>query len=89
MSRIPPVLTVDAVATHLAVDTHTVYRLLATGRLVGFKVGSAWRVTESALLVFMQADAVSAPVPAPAFVPPADPDEFTRTLSRIHQRRFS
>lgn len=88
MSRgIPRVFTVDAVARHLDCAEHTVYRLLASGRLVGFKVGSAWRVTEAELLAFMQRTAVTPSVPPPVFLEPADPLAFDRLLPK--QRVFS
>lgn len=36
-------LTVEEVAERFGVNTTTVYRLVARGRLPGFKVGSQWR----------------------------------------------
>jgi excisionase family DNA binding protein len=80
VSGIPRVLTVDAVAVHLACAEHTVYRLLTSGRLVGFKVGTAWRVTETALLAFMWRAAVPPVLPPPSFTDPADPSTFDRLL---------
>lgn len=86
-AAIPRVYDVEAVATSLACDEHTVYRLLKAGKLVGFKVGSAWRVTEPELLAFMQRRAVAASVPAPPFLPPADPLAFEQLIPT--KRRFS
>lgn len=85
--NIPRVLTVDAVAAHLACAEHTVYRLLTAGKLVGFKVGSAWRVTEAELLAFMSRTAVTPVLPSPTDQPPADPLAFERLLPK--QRVFS
>jgi excisionase family DNA binding protein len=77
---IPRVFTVAAVAAQLDCAEHTVYRLLTSGRLDGFKVGSAWRVTETALLVFMGRAAIEPAIAAPAFEPPADPLAFERLI---------
>lgn len=82
-TAIPRVLAVPAVAAHLACAEHTVYRLLTTGRLVGFKVGSAWRVTEAELLAFMQRTAVTPALPAPPDVVPVDPQAFDRLLPKV------
>lgn len=82
MSAIPRVLTVEAVAASLDCAEHTVYRLLTSGRLKGFKVGSAWRVSEPELLAFMQRAAVAPASPAPAFEPPADPLAFEQLLPK-------
>lgn len=87
MSAIPNVLTVEAVAAHLDCAEHTVYRLLLAGKLVGFKVGSAWRVSETELLAFMQRTAVAPALPAPVDQPPADPLAFERLLPK--RRVFS
>ena len=87
MNGIPRVFTVDAVAAHLDCAEHTVYRLLTSGRLKGFKVGSAWRVTEEALLAFMRRAAVAPPPAPPEFLEPPDPLAFDRLLPK--QRVFS
>lgn len=79
---IPRVLTVEAVAAHLDCAEHTVYRLLTSGRLKGFKVGSAWRVSEPELLAFMGRDAVAPMVPEPDFEVPPDPAAFDRLLPK-------
>lgn len=87
MTSIPRVFTVEAVAAHLDCAEHTVYRLLTSGRLVGFKVGSAWRVTEAELLAFMQRTAVAPALVPPAVLEPPDPLAFERLLPK--QRVFS
>lgn len=87
MSAIPRVFTVEAVAAHLDCAEQTVYRLLTRGTLKGFKVGSAWRVSEPELLAFMARQAVAPPSPAPELEPPADPLAFERLLPK--QRVFS
>ncbi len=87
MSAIPRVFTVESVAAHLQCAEHTVYRLLTSGRLVGFKVGSAWRITEAELVAFMSRAAVTPALPPPQFTDPADPLAFERLLPT--QRVFS
>lgn len=42
-------LTVRDVAAELSVNPETVKRMLQSGRLSGYKVGSHWRVTSTAL----------------------------------------
>lgn len=37
------IFTLDEVAAYLKVGKRTVYRLAATGRIPGFKVGGGWR----------------------------------------------
>jgi excisionase family DNA binding protein len=43
LSDITPVLTVRDLSNYLRVHPSTVYRLLKTGQLPAFKVGSDWR----------------------------------------------
>jgi excisionase family DNA binding protein len=43
LSDITPVLTVRDLSDYLRVHPSTVYRLLKTGQLPAFKVGSDWR----------------------------------------------
>jgi len=43
LSDITPVLTVRDLSTYLRVHPSTIYRLLKTGQLPAFKVGSDWR----------------------------------------------
>jgi len=42
-------LSVAEVARWLNVDERTVYRLVQSGRILGFKVGSQWRFNEEIL----------------------------------------
>lgn len=42
-SQVNTALTVKDVAKVLSVDEKTIYRLVQTGRLPGFKVAGAWR----------------------------------------------
>lgn len=41
---VTPLLTINGVAAHLAVSTKTVRRLIASGDLAAFKLGSQWRI---------------------------------------------
>ena len=43
LSNIAPVLTVRDLSNYLKVSPSTIYRLLKTGQLPAFKVGSDWR----------------------------------------------
>jgi excisionase family DNA binding protein len=43
ISDIPPILTVRELAQCLKVHPSTVYRLLKTGQLPAFRIGSDWR----------------------------------------------
>jgi excisionase family DNA binding protein len=43
LAEIPPVMTLKDLAEYLKVHPSTIYRLLKTGQLHGFKVGSDWR----------------------------------------------
>lgn len=52
----PQVYTVPELAKILKVNPQTVYRALEAGRLRGFKVGSAWRVSQEALDGFMRGE---------------------------------
>lgn len=42
-------LTPQEVATELAVDRETVYRLISAGQLPAVRVGSLWRISREAL----------------------------------------
>lgn len=44
---IESVLTVPEVAEYLRVNQRTVYRLVVTGKIPGFKVGTTWRFKRS------------------------------------------
>lgn len=52
-----PLLTTSDVARRLKVIDETVLRLLRAGDLRGFKVGAAWRVYQSDLENFIEANA--------------------------------
>jgi excisionase family DNA binding protein len=54
-------LKVSEVAQELQVDRDTVYRLIKSGKLKAFKVGSDWRITEKALEEFIRKNTFSAP----------------------------
>jgi len=43
ISDIPPILTVRELSEYLKVHPSTIYRLLKTGQLPAFRVGSDWR----------------------------------------------
>jgi excisionase family DNA binding protein len=43
------ILTISELSTHLRVHPTTIYRLLREGRIPGFRVGSAWRFSRSAI----------------------------------------
>jgi excisionase family DNA binding protein len=52
----PQVYTVPEVAAILKVNPQTVYRLLSAGKMRGFKVGDAWRVSQEQLEAFMRGE---------------------------------
>jgi excisionase family DNA binding protein len=43
------ILTITELSVHLRVHPTTIYRLLREGRIPGFRVGSAWRFSRSAI----------------------------------------
>ncbi|MUM77624.1 helix-turn-helix domain-containing protein [Pseudodesulfovibrio sp. F-1] len=51
--RPPLLLTVREVADLLRVHQRTAYRLIIDGRIKAIKIGSQWRVTEPALMEFI------------------------------------
>lgn len=62
-------LTIQDVAAHLQVSSHTVRRWLRTGELRGYKIGRGWRVAPEELRSWIAAHAHSldgAPAAAPA-----------------------
>ena len=59
----PTVYTVKEIAEMLKVSEMTVYRLVKSGKLDGFKAGGAIRVTEEALRDFFKAASATAPKP--------------------------
>jgi len=50
----PNLLTVREVADHLRVHQRTAYRLITGGSIKAIKIGSQWRVRESALMEFLE-----------------------------------
>jgi excisionase family DNA binding protein len=52
----PKTYTVDEVADILKVHTRTIYRMLERGEMRGFKVGTAWRVSQESLDAFMRGE---------------------------------
>ena len=42
-SDLPPIMTVKELAEYLKIHPSTIYRLLKTGQLPAFRVGSDWR----------------------------------------------
>ena len=44
-----PVLTVNELSDYLKVHPSTIYRLLKTGQLPGFRIGSDWRFNVEAI----------------------------------------
>lgn len=47
-------LTPDDVAEALQVSVEQVWRLLKSGKLKGVKIGKYWRITQGALVAFME-----------------------------------
>ena len=52
-SNYDDVLTVSDVAEILYVGRNTVYELLNSGELKGFRIGKTWRVTKDSLVSFI------------------------------------
>ena len=50
----PTLLTVQEVADLLRVHQRTAYRLITRGDIKAIKIGSQWRVSEAALLEFIE-----------------------------------
>ena len=55
--------TVYEVAERWGVNQSTVYQLLRSGRLKGFKPGKAWRVTPDAIKAYENADYTRVEIP--------------------------
>jgi excisionase family DNA binding protein len=53
-SRPPTLLTVREVADLLRVHQRTAYRLITGGSIKAIKIGSQWRVTQTALMEFIE-----------------------------------
>lgn len=52
--QLPAILTPLDVMDILGVGKNTVYNLLASGQLKGFRIGKSWRITGDALEEFLQ-----------------------------------
>jgi excisionase family DNA binding protein len=50
-------LTVEEVAERARVSSKTVYRAIWSGRLKAYRVGGQWRITESAMWAWIEAEA--------------------------------
>lgn len=50
LERLPVVLTAQEAMDVLGVGKNTIYRLLGSGKLRGFRVGRSWRITKDAIL---------------------------------------
>ena len=48
------IYTVPEVAEHLYVGKNTIYNLLRTGDLVGFRIGRSWLITKDSLDTFIR-----------------------------------
>jgi excisionase family DNA binding protein len=59
----PRCLTVKETARRLGVCPHTVYTLVREGELPAFRVRNQWRVNETSLAEYMQAENPSPPLP--------------------------
>ncbi len=53
VEQLPVLLTPKDVMDILGVGKNTLYRLLASGELVGFRIGKSWRIPEKNLRDFM------------------------------------
>lgn len=51
--RLPAILTPMDIMDILGVGKNTVYHLLASGQLKGFRIGKSWRITGDALEEFL------------------------------------
>lgn len=51
--RLPVVLTARESMEILGVGKNTIYRLLDSGALKGFRVGRGWRITEDSLRIYI------------------------------------
>lgn len=52
--QLPTILTPLDVMDILGVGKNTVYNLLASGQLKGFRIGKSWRITGDAVEEFLQ-----------------------------------
>jgi len=54
-----PMLSVNQVARRLAVEPITIYRLLQSGQLTGYKVGRVWRVKWTAVEEYLNRNQIA------------------------------
>lgn len=86
MHDMQTMLTATHVGERLGVDTSTVYRMAADGRLPAVKVGRQWRFPRSQ---FERALAVGIPIPAPVGIAPTRTDvvpvpaEYAATVTTL------
>lgn len=73
----PTLLTVREVADYLRVHQRTAYRLITDGSIKAIKIGSQWRVTEAALMEFLESGTQA---PAPKGKKDAGPDQLKLPL---------
>lgn len=59
----PVVYTVKEIAEMMRVSEMSVYRLVKSGKLAGFKAGGSIRITEEALQEFFKTASATAPKP--------------------------
>jgi len=76
-SRPPTLLTVREVADILRVHQRTAYRLITGGSIQAIKIGSQWRVPESALMDFIESGWKDS---ASSGKKKAEPDQFKLPL---------
>lgn len=48
------ILTIPEVKEILYIGRNKLYELIKTGQLTGFKIGRSWRVSKSALIMFIE-----------------------------------
>jgi len=51
---IPEVMTVDDVSQYLCIGKNTVYELLHSNQLKGFRIGKSWRISKDALNLYIK-----------------------------------
>jgi excisionase family DNA binding protein len=66
------ILTVSELADHLSVHRITIYRLLKTGSIPGFKIGRVWRFELDQIATWMTTGMAQMEMSAAAGAPPGD-----------------
>jgi excisionase family DNA binding protein len=72
MAGAPRILTAKEVADYLRCHISTVYRLVKTGKLPGFRLGADWRFREDALQNWLDAELKNGSELAELGIDPAD-----------------